>query len=710
MKTGTFARIALVLLATFSLSLARTHAVMSSPLPTPTSAPTPSPPVRQRQSVPTTGTIDFHLLFGVNGYTTPQDSITLTGDNYTDLIMSNMVAGVMCGHLLRKYTPGLQFNKDYLYGSILGQLLQENLATAYYRASSDLIDPSPDQAAVMGIGQGGPYQINNYAADMVYGTYAPSGYSLINYVAIRKNIGFTMENAATQYSRATPASFNNKYYGPMLTAYFHFNDYVALQKIGAVGGYTPGWQPYFDRALENFKTLPDSFLDVLLNVAYNQGFYGTLMASYSRLGADATNTTVATVDSYSGVWGVNDSYRQYPYQVRYYLDQLYNKPIPSPADATLITTPSNHVAFGMATLETVFSNVFQTLAYVDGSSQYVAISDTPARAAFESALRAEGLWSTDVLDVSSARDRAQIFSVLEAAIRNLEDSLGTDFTARTQAAADPRMSLDSPNSGATLEAGQPLTIWGWALDRGATGGGGIDAVHVWAFPLAGGVLGEGTWLGAATLGIARPDVGNAYGSQFAASGFHLSVAPKLIGAYRTAAYARSTVTGTFSQVRVADVVFTASPVMALDSPGSGVTLPPGRALTIGGWALDRGATGGSGIDAVHVWAFPLTEGVLGPGVFLGAATLGISRPDVGSAHGGQYANSGFHLSVAPMLSGRYLIAAYARSTVTGTFSQFRWADVTFAANPQTWVDNKALRSTAQTASRSRWVLARSNEL
>lgn len=397
------------------------------PTPTPTPAPTPTPGGSGLSS----GTVGFHLLLGVSGYSSPQDSIILTSDNYTDLIMSNFVAGVMYGHLLQKYTPGIQFNKDYLYGSILGQLFQENLATEYYQAGSNLIDPSPDQAAVMGMGQGGPYQINNYAADMVYGSYAPHGNSLINYVAIQKNIGFTMANAATQYSKNTPASFNNKYYGPILTAYFHFNDYVALQKVGPLGGYTPGWEPYFDNALANFKNLPNNFLDILLNVAYNQGYYGNLMTSYSKLGANATATTVANVNLYSSVWGVNDSYQQYPYQVRYYLDQLYDNPIPSPANQNLVVTPANHVVFGMATLGTVFSNVFQTLGYVNASKQYVFISDAQARAAFNSALSALGIAATATRDLSTAGQRAQIFSLLEIAIKNLESSLGTDFSATT---------------------------------------------------------------------------------------------------------------------------------------------------------------------------------------------------------------------------------------------------------------------------------------
>src|ERR1035438_6289637 len=101
-------------------------------------------------------------------------------------------------------------------------------------------------------------------------------YSLINYVALQKNIGYAFASAATQYADVTPASFNDERYGPMLTAYFHFNDYVALHEIGAVGGYVPAWEPAYDDALATFRTLPGNFLDVLLNAAYNQGYYGPM--------------------------------------------------------------------------------------------------------------------------------------------------------------------------------------------------------------------------------------------------------------------------------------------------------------------------------------------------------------------------------------------------------------------------------------------------
>jgi hypothetical protein len=47
-----------------------------------------------------------------------------------------------------------------------------------------------------------------------------------------------------------------------------------------------------------------------LNVAYNQGYYGILVPYYSRLGATATASTIATVNSYGVVWGNSDSYVQ----------------------------------------------------------------------------------------------------------------------------------------------------------------------------------------------------------------------------------------------------------------------------------------------------------------------------------------------------------------------------------------------------------------
>ena len=374
------------------------------------------------------GAINFHLLLGAGA---AEDSLDLTGGNYDDLIMSNIIAGVMYAHIVEEGYPGIEFNKDYLIGSIFGQLLQENIATEYYEASSSLIDPSPDQQAVMGAGQGGPYQINNYSLDLVSGTFAPQGHSLINYIAIQKNIGYTMATAAAQFTKPTPPSFNNKYYGPMLPAFFHYNDMVALSVIGkGPNGWVTPWQPAYDEALQNFDKLPDAFLDVILNVAYNQGYYGTLVPSYSRLGATATAATVAAVGSYASVWGSSDTYAQYPYQVHYYLDQLYDNPIPT-AGPTTTVTPTNHVVFPMSALAAVFSNVAQTLAYSNGTAPAQFFTAPQATAAFSSALTKNAVATTATLDLGNASARATIFAVIDAALSNLEKTVGMQFNATT---------------------------------------------------------------------------------------------------------------------------------------------------------------------------------------------------------------------------------------------------------------------------------------
>src|SRR5208282_2094260 len=336
----------------------------------------------------------------------------------------------------------------YLYGSIFGQLLQENIATEFYQSGSSLIDPSPDQVAVMGVGQGGPYQINNYAVDMVAGAYAPAGFSLINYVAVQKNIGFTMAGAAIQYSKTTPASFNDKYYGPMLAAYFHLNDYRALQYIGGASltqpwtpasfGWTPQWQPYFYDSVGVFENLPANFLDVVLNVAYNQGYYGSLFLTECNLGANATMATVTAVNSYNNAWG-GDTYQEYPYQVHDYLDQMYDNSTPSSSNLSVTVSYNNHLVFRLDSLGSAFSSVFQTQAYVDGTGGYDYIPPTAAAAAVNAALSSTGLSSSDTLDISNAADRVKIFGLLETAIGNLEKNLNTDFSATT---------LDAPGSGA----------------------------------------------------------------------------------------------------------------------------------------------------------------------------------------------------------------------------------------------------------------------
>jgi hypothetical protein len=144
------------------------------------------------------------------------------------------------------------------------------------------------------------------------------------------------------------------------------------------------------------------------------------------------------------------------------------------------------------------------------------------------------------------------------------------------------------------------------------------------------------------------------------------------GAYRLAVYSRSTITGIFTaQVRDMVVRPPGDPHMSVDGPLPGATVRV--RFTVGGWAIDRDAPTETGVDTIHVWAFPASGGAA---VFLGVATAGGIRPDVSAAFGPQFTASGYSLSVSSLTPGPYQIVVYAHSAVTGTFSQTRVVSVT----------------------------------
>ena len=77
--------------------------------------------------------------------------------------------------------------------------------------------------------------------------------------------------------------------------------------------------------------------------------------------------------------------------------------------------------------------------------------------------------------------------------------------------APARVVVDMPAPGATV--GLPFRIAGWAIDGTRTSQPGIDAVHVWAYPAAGGPV-----PGRRRLRRGRPDVGALLGTGFTNSG------------------------------------------------------------------------------------------------------------------------------------------------------------------------------------------------
>ena len=93
----------------------------------------------------------------------------------------------------------------------------------------------------------------------------------------------------------------------------------------------------------------------------------------------------------------------------------------------------------------------------------------------------------------------------------------------------------------------------------------------------------------------------------------------------------------------------------------------GPSFDVAGWAIDRGSSVDSGVDAVHVYAFPLEGGRYGPAIWVGADFATTPRPDVSAVFGVQFINCGFKVG-ASLPAGTYDIAVYVHSSVTRAFN------------------------------------------
>lgn len=225
-----------------------------------------------------------------------------------------------------------------------------------------------------------------------------------------------------------------------------------------------------------------------------------------------------------------------------------------------------------------------------------------------------------------------------------------------------------------------FTLAGWAIDQEALTGTGIDSLHVYAVPNAG--AGTPIFLQALTvaqggLGGARSDIATAFGPQYRNSGFgyNVGLSPSLgPDVYKIIVYPHSSVNNSFAfgAAKVVWVTIPASDVRGyLDTPANNATVA--STFAIGGWAIDFGAPYGTGIDAIDVWACPTSTGCGGSSeyaVYLGPATYGGARSDIGAIFGSQFTNSGYGKVINTLAPGSYQLIVYARSTLTGSWTSW----------------------------------------
>ena len=188
---------------------------------------------------------------------------------------------------------------------------------------------------------------------------------------------------------------------------------------------------------------------------------------------------------------------------------------------------------------------------------------------------------------------------------------------------------------------QPFTIDGWASNTGT--GGAVTGVDLYA-QSDGGLP---VLLGAADYGGA--------GSQF-----RYTVRGQAPGRYAIVAKARIA-DGSVAEVARTSVTFVNGARIVLDAPPTIV-----QGASVAGWAFDDSATTGTGVDVVHVWAYPAAAGAAP--IFVGVAPYGAPRLDVAAVYGSAYRDTGFAFTADGMATGRYTLVAFAHSTETGQFS------------------------------------------
>ena len=224
----------------------------------------------------------------------------------------------------------------------------------------------------------------------------------------------------------------------------------------------------------------------------------------------------------------------------------------------------------------------------------------------------------------------------------------------------PTVTIDTPAPNQALA--QPFVFSGWALDPASTADAGVDAIHVWALPLSTG--GAPFFTAATTLTLDRPDVAALFGSQFRRSGFQFTTAGLVPGRYRFIVFALVRSAGTFSVAQSVEVTIVSRPLIAVDVPARGSTV--GSTFAIAGWAIDALAPAGTGVDAVHLWAIPISSP--GPAVFLGATTTFFDRPDIAAIFGAQFLRSSYGVIASLPSPGVWDIYVFARSSGTLQFT------------------------------------------
>jgi hypothetical protein len=88
---------------------------------------------------------------------------------------------------------------------------------------------------------------------------------------------------------------------------------------------------------------------------------------------------------------------------------------------------------------------------------------------------------------------------------------------------------------------------------------------------------------------------------------------------------------------------------------------------VAGWAADLDSPDDTGIDGLHVWAYPVRASGDTQPIFVDVAAYGGARPDVAAVYGDRFLHSGYGVAVKDLAPGTYDLALFAWSTVKHDF-------------------------------------------
>lgn len=364
-------------------------------------------------------------------------NLTKDAATYLPMHLANWNAGILLGHMIEDVWgwPLTKTNREYVYGTLFGQLFQESSPSEDPAdIAKNIINPDP---ALLNPGQGGPYQLNDYSKQLPPNT--PGADGMINYVALQHALGFTVEdqNNGKQTGAKGPQALNSVDTGAYVAGYFHQNDIkrydiIMSQSYNVKSDEAANWR----KCKENLKSGAFEEIDMLLNVIYNAGPYAAYAKMIFYICANPTETALTNLKDYSlddqeyvdkfqkmpFQPTVGTTYILYPRQIRYYTDQFTNN------NESLYKNKGafsdTNVKFTLQDVADQFSKSLQTLGYVSNGKYELFSKDFLQTNMPKADLDAQ-------LSFASPDDRDKYFTFVQDWYKALESAGSFKFSQAT---------------------------------------------------------------------------------------------------------------------------------------------------------------------------------------------------------------------------------------------------------------------------------------